>query len=82
MFENIHPFIDGNGRAGRILLNFLLEQAGYPPVALKAADRAGYIRALEDWQVRDDPTSLITMVAGQIVEEAESRCGDIGQSRA
>ena len=81
MFENIHPFSDGNGRTGRIILNMMLETAGYPPIAVKAANRASYLTALEDWQVRDDPEPMIKIVADQVVEEAVARCNGIMQSR-
>ena len=49
LFETIHPFDDGNGRTGRIILNYLLISAGYPPVILKGDDesRSSYYRALE-----------------------------------
>jgi len=46
LFEVIHPFEDGNGRTGRILLNYLLISAGYPPVILKG-DKEKYYSALE-----------------------------------
>lgn len=81
MFENIHPFSDGNGRTGRIVMNWMLERAGYPPIALKAANRAAYLTALEDWQVRDEPAALIGLVADQVAEEAEARRAFIMQSR-
>lgn len=49
MFEQIHPFPDGNGRVGRILLNFILVANGFPNIAIKGnnKDRDDYIKALE-----------------------------------
>ncbi len=49
IFETIHPFDDGNGRTGRIILNYLLISAGYPPVILKGDDenKNKYYKALE-----------------------------------
>lgn len=50
MFEQIHPFPDGNGRVGRILLNFILVGNGYPNIAIKGfeKDKKVYIDALEE----------------------------------
>lgn len=50
MFEQIHPFPDGNGRVGRILLNFILVGNGYPNIAIKGfeKDKEIYIDALEE----------------------------------
>jgi hypothetical protein len=45
-FETIHPFLDGNGRTGRLLLNLLLVRLGYPPMIVYKRQRADYLRAL------------------------------------
>jgi hypothetical protein len=45
-FERIHPFTDGNGRVGRLILNFMLVQEGYPPAVILAAQRPRYLHAL------------------------------------
>jgi hypothetical protein len=45
-FEQIHPFLDGNGRAGRLVLNLLLVRLGYPPAIIYKRERAQYLKAL------------------------------------
>lgn len=45
-FEQIHPFLDGNGRTGRLVLNLLLVRLGYPPAIIYKRDRARYLASL------------------------------------
>ena len=45
-FEQIHPFLDGNGRTGRLVLNLILVRLGYPPVVIYKRDRSRYLEAL------------------------------------
>lgn len=45
-FEQIHPFLDGNGRAGRLVLNLLLVRLGYPPAIIYKRQRRRYLNAL------------------------------------
>ncbi|MCD8118777.1 MAG: Fic family protein [Lachnospiraceae bacterium] len=46
-FENIHPFAEGNGRTGRLAMNYFLVTHGHPPVTIHEEDRRGYYETLE-----------------------------------
>ena len=48
-FENIHPFADGNGRIGRLTMNYFLVMHNHPPVIIHEEDRKAYYDALEAW---------------------------------
>ncbi len=66
-FEQIHPFLDGNGRTGRLLLNLVLVRHGYPPAIIYKRDRARYLRALQRADT-GDASALGEMLARAILD--------------
>jgi hypothetical protein len=52
-FERIHPFLDGNGRAGRLVLNLVLVRLGYPPVIIFKRQRDAYLTAMQRADLSD-----------------------------
>lgn len=64
-FENIHPFIDGNGRIGRVINNYLLIREGFVPINIKFIDRKKYYQAFREFDA-----SGITTVMEEIIGKA------------
>jgi Fic family protein len=50
-FEHTHPFVDGNGRIGRVINNYLLIRAGYVPINIKFINRAQYYDAFSEYDL-------------------------------
>ena len=66
-FIAIHPFLDGNGRIGRLLLNYMLMKSGFPPVCIKKEERIRYTNYLE--LARDgDITKFIYFIINKVEE--------------
>jgi Fic family protein len=68
-FVKIHPFIDGNGRTARLLLNLELIKAGYPPIVLPVQRRLEYYAALDAAHIDGDLAPFIGLVADCMQEE-------------
>lgn len=59
---SIHPFVDGNGRTARLLMNLLLTQAGYPPAIIRKEDRKRYIDSIEASQLGKSLDDYYTLI--------------------
>ena len=77
-FECIHPFIDGNGRAGRLLANLELMKAGYPPVDIKFSDRKEYYDSLGEYDQTGKTEKFERMLATYVLERIEGYLRAIG----
>lgn len=84
-FVAIHPFDDGNGRIGRIMMNFSLMRAGYPPTIIPVDNRIDYYKALEQAD-GGDYLPLTEFIGARLLEALEvqlatARGEDIGGSK-
>ncbi len=70
-FEGIHPFVDGNGRTGRLILNLDLIRNGYPPINVKFTDRKKYYDAFDEYYRNGNADRMIGLVAGYVNERLE-----------
>lgn len=70
-FERIHPFIDGNGRTGRLILNLELMKAGLVPINIKNADKRSYYDCFKIYDETKDAKPFIELVCKYLIQELE-----------
>lgn len=74
-FESIHPFIDGNGRTGRLLVNLELMKSGYPPIDIKFTDRKRYYEAFDAYNVKNDLSKMSALFAEYLNKRLDKYLG-------
>lgn len=67
-FENIHPFADGNGRTGRLLMNYILLIHSHPPIIIFDGNKAEYYKALEEFDTGLKLNKMIDFLNRETVE--------------
>ena len=70
-FVHVHPFMDGNGRIARLLLNYMLAGSGLPWTTIRAEERPTYFRAIERAHVDDDFAPLAEFIRDNILRSAQ-----------
>ncbi|MCR4334448.1 MAG: Fic family protein [Patescibacteria group bacterium] len=73
VFEYIHPFIDGNGRIGRVINNYLLIREGFVPINIKFIDRKMYYEAFKEFDEKDSTTIMEGIVGKALTNSYHKR---------
>ena len=68
-FVGIHPFIDGNDRTSRLLMNLELLKVGYPPCIITVENRLNYYEVLDQWMAYGKTEAFIQLISDAVLEE-------------
>ena len=72
-FESVHPFIDGNGRIGRVINNYLLIREGFPPIIVRNKEKESYYSALRSFDDSHNSKPMIRIVELAVLESLHKR---------
>jgi len=72
-FEHIHPFVDGNGRIGRVINNYLLIREGFVPINIKFIDRKKYYEAFKEFDQKETTTVMEEIVGKALTNSYHKR---------
>jgi len=72
-FEHIHPFVDGNGRIGRVINNYLLIREGFVPINIKFIDRKNYYQAFKEFDQKGGTAIMEEIVAKALTNSYHKR---------
>lgn len=79
-FVKIHPFIDGNGRTARLLMNLELLKAGYPAAVIQVEQRLDYYQTLDTAHCTDEFEPLIQLIARSVLDSFKTYFWALGMT--
>lgn len=72
-FENVHPFVDGNGRIGRVIVNYQLQRLGFPNVIIRNAGKQNYYNAFTEFRDTKNPELMEKIISLGLLESLNKR---------
>jgi Fic family protein len=72
-FETIHPFCDGNGRIGRVIINYQLMRLGFPPIIVRDKEKKIYYRSFSEYKDAKNPKTMERLIMLALLESLHKR---------